>query len=158
MLALLVAGAVTLWHCRARLFPDDKGSEVFQRYEHHPGIDADYIKNFRINDTITANVTLLEAKDSIGWALLRKDFDIKVLPPEIMQLLEPDSININVIVKLFPKNHPGLPTDTNLLNNDAAVISRAKQSVYVFHLTSEKQYYDIVYRNVYDLTTQTANQ
>lgn len=76
ILTLLVAGAVIVWHYRARLFPDDKGSEIFQRYEHHPGIEADYIKDFRINDTITANVTLFVAKDSVNYVLLLHDFEL----------------------------------------------------------------------------------
>ena len=37
-------------------------SEVYRRYEGLEGIDAAYIKNYRVNDTLTLPVTLLCAK------------------------------------------------------------------------------------------------
>lgn len=152
VLSLTVALTVMLWRCCPRTVPLSQCSEVYQRYHDVPGIQAAFIKNKRINDTTTADMTLLTATDSAGWEFLKKTFDIKELPSELMKQLMIDETGI--AIKLFPKDHPGAPMDAIFENNDAAAISREKHTVCIFHIISSEQYNSIVYKNVYDLNTQ----
>lgn len=57
-------------------------SELYLRYEHADGIKASFIKDYRINDTLTLDVTLLQATDSAGWQQLIEDFEI---PAEVIE-------------------------------------------------------------------------
>ena len=69
-------GVITLiyrWH---RIFPTHEVSEIYSRYAKEEGIDAAFVKDYRVNDTITVDVTLLEATDSAGWSMLKEDFGI----------------------------------------------------------------------------------
>ncbi len=48
-------------------------SEVYHRYEHRDDLKVGFVKDYRIDDSTTVDVTTLTAKDSAGWeALLRE--------------------------------------------------------------------------------------
>ena len=51
-------------------------SDLYRRYEHADGISAAFVKDYRVNDTLTLDVTLLQATDSAGWQQLIEDFEI----------------------------------------------------------------------------------
>ena len=51
-------------------------SDLYRRYEHADGISAAFIKDYRVSDAITLDVTLLQATDSAGWQQLTEDFEI----------------------------------------------------------------------------------
>ena len=70
-----VVAAFSLKHCQ-RTLPERKCSQVYQRYAHVEGIQAAYVKDYRINDSMTVAVTLLEATDSAGWERLADAFNI----------------------------------------------------------------------------------
>ena len=55
-------------------------SELYQRYADSPDIRATYVKNYRVNDTLTLNATLLEALTDTGWAELTNVFNISIMP------------------------------------------------------------------------------
>ena len=60
-----------------------QSSEVYKRYCEVEGIRATYVKDYRVNDTLTIGVTLLQATDSAGWEYLLQEFNI----PEDMKML-----------------------------------------------------------------------
>ena len=71
LLALLtVAAAVAVRYCSCFFAT----SEVFKRYEHAPGIEADYIRNYPVNDTLRLDMTILVAEDSLAFVELLRDF------------------------------------------------------------------------------------
>ena len=133
LLALLVSAGVTAWHFRARLFHGDS-SEVFQHYRNTPGIMADYIKNFHLDDSTAISVTILQATDSAAWAQLISDFKI---PSEYARI--PANI-ISTGSRLFPKGHPEQTADTALTNNELLVHYRQEKTLYIFHFESEAQF------------------
>ena len=71
--AVLVMAVVVIRY--PRTVPLDECSDVYKRYKDVEGVRATYIKDFRVNDTLTIGVTLLEATDSEGWERLLKAFD-----------------------------------------------------------------------------------
>ena len=70
----LAAALVTLVVIRApHTVPLSQCSDLYRRYHDVPGIQASFIKKKQINDTITADMTLLKACDSTTYKWLLKD-------------------------------------------------------------------------------------
>ena len=69
-LSLLAVLAAVAWRCWPRTVPLSQCSEVYQRYHDTPGIQASFIKNKQINDTLCLDMTLFEADDSASFAAL----------------------------------------------------------------------------------------
>lgn len=58
------------------IFPPRDVGVLYKHYEDNEHIDASFIKGYRINDTLRLNVTVLVARDSIGFSQLLNDFHI----------------------------------------------------------------------------------
>lgn len=71
---LLCAGGVLLWKYGGRLFRDGDVSETYLKYKDVPGVDATFVKDFAIMDSVRADVTMLRAFDSLTWRQLFCDF------------------------------------------------------------------------------------
>ena len=65
-----------------RVVPFDQCSDVYKRYADMDGVDATFIKDYKVNDSIRVNVTLLQATDSVSWNIIAKDLNVPP-PPEI---------------------------------------------------------------------------
>lgn len=132
LLALLVSAGVTAWHFRARLFHGDS-SEVFQHYRNTPGIMADYIKNFHLDDSTAISVTILQATDSAAWGLLLHDF--------CLERQDNDTTNETAVTRsvfsLFPSGHPGMPPDSNMSSNTLLVCSHTLHEIMLADITSD---------------------
>ena len=127
----------TVWHRCARTVPLAECSEVYRRYADTPGVNAAYIKDYRVNDSVTVCVTLLEATDSASWENLQEDFKVKI-PDEVLKIMNGEIPNRNI--KLAPKNDYRLPMDTVFTNNDFIVTLRHNHIISIFHLESREQY------------------
>lgn len=64
------------------IFPSKEVSEIYTRYENVDEIAASFIKDYKVNDSVFVDVTMLEAKDSAGWAMLKQDFSVPELNAE----------------------------------------------------------------------------
>jgi len=136
---LIVLGTLTvkLW---PRTVPFDQCSVAYQTYANQPNIRAAFIKDYRINDTVKVNVTLLEAKTDSAWTVLQTDFNVPIIPEEYKHLIN----NYNSVDSwLAPKDNYKSPMDTIAYRNDAIVVSRQKQIVSIFHLRKETPIDDI---------------
>lgn len=131
-LVILGGGAAVLF--LPQVVPFDQCSEVYKRYADMDGVDATFIKDYKVNDTIFVDVTLLEATDSVGWTTLKKDFDIPDPSPDFQQII--DSGEDLIYVKLIPKS---IITDTilNSYPNNLLAISHVKRSLTVFHIKND---------------------
>lgn len=85
ILALAVAAAigVVVWR---HVLPMRRVSDLYRHYEHADGIAASYIHNYHVNDTITLDVTLLEATTDSAWQALCSDFAITNIVDTIKQI------------------------------------------------------------------------
>lgn len=136
---LIVLGTLTVkfW---PRTVPFDQCSVAYQTYANQPNIRAVFIKDYRINDTVKVNVTLLEAKTDSAWTVLQTDFNVPIIPEEYKHLIN----NYNSVDSwLAPKDNYKSPMDTIAYRNDAIVVSRQKQIVSIFHLRKETPIDDI---------------
>lgn len=70
---VLAIGLILQWRY---IFPSREVSDLYTKYAEQEGVDASFIKNYRVNDTVFLDITLLETSDSVTWENLCKDFGI----------------------------------------------------------------------------------
>ena len=100
-----------------------------------------FFKDFQLNDSVTADVTMMEALDSASWDTLVYDFRLDTLVNKARFEYE-DAHHLGF--KGVPKGNYRAKMDTsNLLNNDFVVMSLNWHTVMVFNYETEKQYYAI---------------
>ena len=73
VLTAMGVGCVAWWHY---VRTQQQVSDLYRRYEHVDGIAASYIHNYPVNDTLSLDVTLLEATTDSAWQALCADFAI----------------------------------------------------------------------------------
>ena len=139
-LLLLGVGATVI--LMPQRVPYSQCSELYRRYAAVDGIDATFIRDYPVNDTLLVDVTLLEAKDSAGWATLKTDFSIPDLPPDFQEDID---AGIDLIsTKLIPKSPPP-PSDT--FPNDVLAISSLKSTITVFHVNNDIEKHAVIFHN-----------
>ena len=79
LLALLLSAAAKMM---PHELPAGRCGELYQRYAGRPGIEAAYLRDYRLNDSVSVAVTLFRATDSAAWQQLCSDFAI-YLPEEL---------------------------------------------------------------------------
>ena len=83
VLTAVGVGCVAWWHY---VRPQQQVSDLYRHYEHADGIAASYIHNYPVNDTLSLDVTLLEATSDCGWQTLCSDFAISKVVEEMLQI------------------------------------------------------------------------
>ena len=137
-----------VWHRCAHTVPLAECSDIYRRYADTPGVNAAYIKDYRVNDTMTVCATVLEAVDSASWEDMQNDFNVK-LSAEVLKIM--NGKLPKRAVKLAPKYDYHLPMDSVFTNNDMIVTMRYSHIICVFHLESKEQYnavYDKQFRDM----------
>ena len=74
-------GVAAVAACRY-LLPERHVSDLYRRYHNADGIAASYIHNFPVNDTLTLDVTLLEATTDSAWQVLCAYFAVSKIIDE----------------------------------------------------------------------------
>ncbi len=138
LLLLGGGGAVLLL---PQVVPFSQCSDLYKQYVAVEGINATYIKDYKVNDTVFVDVTLLEAIDSTGWDILKKDFEVASLPPELQQIVD------NGEDLVFTKSISKSKIDTSDFPNDLLAISHMTHIVTVFHINSEIEKYAVLNHN-----------
>lgn len=141
LVCLLILGGGGLILGWPRTVPFDQCSDLYKQYVAVEGINATYIKDYKVNDTVFVDVTLLEAIDSTGWDILKRDFEVAPLPPELQQLVD------NGEDLVFTKSIPKSEMDKSDFPNDLLAISHMIHTVTVFHINSEIEKYAVLNHN-----------
>jgi len=134
-----------------QVVPFDQCSDVYKRYAKMDGVDATFIKDYKINDTVFVDVTLLEATDSVGWATLKKDFDIPNPSPDFQQLI--DSGKDMIGVKNIPKSI-AVDNTSNEYPNNLLAISYLNHTLTFFHINNDVEKHAVKYHNFDKSTNQ----
>ena len=146
--------AAVVWRCY--LYPEREVSDLYLRYAEDPGVEASYVKGFRINDTLAIDATLLHATDSASWERLRDELQIRKPHETITKAME--SGKDNIMLYLSRKGSAAQEMDKeNLNNNDIVGVSYLTQSIAIYHLGSWEQRIAVNYYN-YDLSTSTNKE
>lgn len=128
-LLLLGGGAVVIFW--PRTVPFEQCSEIYKKYANVEKVKASFIKDFKVNDTVFVDVTLLEAIDSVGWDILKTDFKVPPPPLELQPLID------NGEDLLFTKHIPIYIANTSAFPYDLLVISHLTHTLTVFHINSD---------------------
>ena len=132
-LCLIAVGVAVGLKRMPRTVPYWQCSKMYKRYSQIEGIRATYIKDFRVNDTLTLPVTLLEATTDSGWARLQKDFGVPEIPKEYEDLFYADSNQVSVKKYVNPEN----TLDTQ--SDDLVATSRYKRAICYFEIQNKEQ-------------------
>ncbi len=153
-----VALAVKFLFCAV---PYWQSSEVYKKYKDVEGIRASYVKDFRVNDTMTVAVTLLEATDSAGWERLMERFGA---PDDMIETVKSNPEARKAWVRMAPKGHPeemvegGMQGgDTEEWGYDMVAISFEPRAIAVFDVKSKEDFIALFYYNS-DYMTNRTNQ
>lgn len=131
---LIVVGAlvVRFWP-RTVLF--DQCSDLYKHYSNVEGIDATFIKDFKVNDSVFVDVTMIEARTDSAWNVLQQDFNITTPPQEIIEMTGGDFLSIWAA----PKKDYSLSMDSLPLNNDLIAMSWSERRISVFSIETMQQ-------------------
>ena len=88
-LLALAIGGITAW----RLTGPHGVSDLYRRYADQPGVRVGYIQDYPFDDSVTVDVTTVEALDSEGWTWMLDEFGIDTIQSTanaIVTLQRPD--------------------------------------------------------------------
>lgn len=117
------------------IFPSREVSDLYTRYENVDGIDVSYIKDYKVNDSVFVDVTLIEATTDSAWNLILNDFNITPPPLEVIEITGEDCIDIWAA----PKKDYSMPMDSLPLNNDLIAMLWAERKISVFSIETTQQ-------------------
>ena len=142
---LIVGGGagVLLW---PRTVPLGQCSEVYKTYANNPSIKASFIKDFRINDSVTVDVTLLEAVDSNGWNTLVTDMNLGIQDSSTRSDIA-NGMDL-ITVKQVKKGVYSKPIATSSGNVDIVATSHLRKEVSIFHPKDRKEKHAIWFYNL----------
>ena len=158
IIAFIVGVGVAVWYLPPAI-AYWRSSEVYKRYHKVDGVEATYIKDFRVNDTLTIAVTLLQATDSAGWESLLQAFNI----PEDVRLVF-SQLNLNIFDWQSPRDHPEIRAnlndnklDTGLTNNDIEIclMEFKERRIGIFHTQNENEVYAVTNYNFNNMINKT---
>lgn len=132
LVCLLLLGGGTIVILMPQVVPYSQCSDVYKQYADVDGIDATFIKDYKVNDTLTVNVTLLQATDSAGWARLQEDFILPPLPPSVMAKIEQGKDLVSI---------------KKISETEVAAFSLLKRSVSIFHTKNRDERYAVYHHN-----------
>lgn len=145
VLFVTVVVAMLAWGYLTRVVPYWQCGEVYKRYSRVEGVRATYIKDYRLNDTLTVAATLLEATDSAGWVGLQEDFEL----PVIQEYKDYYYDSNKVALKQYTKSNP-LYCDGDTITNDLIAISYFKHTICHFVIQSKEQKRAIIFKHLDD--------
>ena len=134
-LLALALGVITLIHRWHRVFPSSEVSEVYAHYENVGGIDASFVKKYRINDSVFVDVTMLQATTDSAWNKLKKDFHVPVIPKEYEKLFETGGVD----VWRAPRDNPYSLITARSIDDYIVSVSRSTRTVCIFDTKNDAE-------------------
>ena len=115
-----------------------KVSEVYLHYKDRADLKVGFVKDFRIDDSTTVDVTTLTAKDSAGWEALLREMNRS---EETIKQMREDVDNDNNPITMYPCEigHPELICSDPDKDKWLVFMMHTERTVYVFQTINEKQ-------------------
>ena len=145
-LAVAAAVGVVVWR---HVLPRHRVSPLFERYEHADGIAASYIHNYPVNDTLTLDVTLLEATIDSAWQSLCTDFALS----DIVEIMEQTDPNTTFLRQVSRHNYTQVALGDSP-DAECLAISCNSRTFAVFHTHNKNEMHAVVYHNLKKLSNQ----
>ena len=117
-------------------------TQLYLQYAFDKTLSVACIIDYRLEDDMTLDVTMLQAKDDASWDRLVADFNVAALPQNLLQSLADG--NEVVLTHYGMKNHPQTPAeargDSVDVNNSCFMgIEYREKTIWVFHYSSPEQ-------------------
>ena len=128
------------------IFPTDEVSAVYTRYKDVEGIAASYIKDYKVNDTVFVDVTLLEAADSTKWDTLRYEFSIPEPEPAVKLALEVK--NDLVLSRLVERNNYCKQVPPTASDYEIMAFVYGTRTICIFHVKTPVERHAVLYHNL----------
>ncbi len=159
VLALLAITVAYKWHS---IFPDGRVSQLYIKSSNVEGLSASFVEGYRVNDTLSLDVTLLETRDSVAWKWVCDELNIMTLddiPPELRaNFFKPQSFEYFYMPPdstLLAANYNDL-TDTSSEMykdiKDVCVFTRYDMTACVFHVCNDSRRKAIVSKKTDEIT------
>lgn len=146
LFCLLIFGGAAAVVVPPSVVPFEQCSDLYQQYAASDNVKATFVKDYRINDTISVDVTFLEATDSAGWAILCRNFAILDENPELEQIFG-KGYDVVFTRQVSKYNHAqiicGDSCDVDLLS-----FSHQRKTVTVFNIENKDEYRAVLYNNL----------
>ncbi|MBQ6238493.1 MAG: hypothetical protein IJK07_09795, partial [Bacteroidales bacterium] len=126
--SILVVVAVKYW---PRVLTPDQCSEVYRRYKDRDNLSVAFVKDYRIGDSITVDVTTITAPDSAGWEQLLREMNVKEGTIEINNRLVREGKHTATTIlsaKGYPEKRVSIDTTTSV---DLVFFVYSEKCVYV---------------------------
>ena len=118
-------------------------SEVYRRYKDRDNLSVAFVKDYRIGDSITVDVTTITAPDSASWEQLLREMNVKEGTIETNNRLVREGKHTATTIlsaKGYPEKRVSIDTTTSV---DLVFISYNEKCVYVFDVNSIDQAHSI---------------
>ena len=138
VVALLAAATWAVVHHRQTV-PLDQCSNVYRHFADHRDIEASFIKDFRLNDTVQLSVTVLHAVSDSAWLALSKEC---YLPRAVFQNDSDTclhSVGVCFVGRETLRPQRNLPYDERYF----MVFDKDENKLYYFEVADRTQLYSI---------------
>ena len=133
-----------------QVVPFDQCSDVYKRYAKMDGVDATFIKDYKVNDSVVVSATLLETEDTCMWEKLCEDMhipSITKIPEEFKDLF----LSKNTFGYIVEKDS-SLIAEKDMCLKNLYVYSRMDMTICIFHSLTEEQYDAIIDKEIDDIS------
>lgn len=150
LFCLLLLGWVGTILLLPQVVPFSQCSDVYKRYAKMDGVDATFIKDYKVNDSVVVSATLLETSDTCMWKKMCEDMhipSITKIPEEFKDLF----LSKNTFGYIVEKDS-SLIAEKDMCLKNLYVYSRKNMTICVFHSLTEEQYDDIIDKEIDDMS------
>ena len=132
--------------CRAcdRRVVESECSEVYRRYKDRDNLSVAFVKDYRIGDSITVDVTTITAKDSADWEQLLRGLNVHEYTISLNTKYVKDGESPVVTSYRQKANPEKICQDDNYSNRILMVTAYREQTVYFFEIDTKNQAHNIM--------------
>ena len=139
--------------CRAcdRRVVESECSEVYRRYKDRDDLSVAFVKDYRIGDSITVDVTTITAKDSASWEQLLREMNVNEIIIRKQSALMQKGLR-GFHMYYCAKNHPDVRVIPNEKTDCSFVVSSpADRALYMFDIECKEQSQAILYEKIKEI-------
>ena len=129
LLLSLAAAACLLFRYNVCNIRGVEPSCLYRQWEHVDGVQATFIHNYPVNDTVSIDVTLLQATDPAGWDTICTFFKYKPFEESLAAMTR----GIDVLALLIGETRH----ECGMKDEEFAVVSSLKKYICIFHNTDQ---------------------
>ena len=137
-LATAALGGAALWNICSHRVVKSELSEVYNRYKDRSDLRVAFVKEYRIDDSTTVDVTTLTAKDSASWENLLREMNY---PEMLIKIMNENLRNGNRGVGNYycKKGLPETRTKIDVPNSQLVIVLPFEKCFYIFDVISKEQ-------------------